>query len=435
MNDAGFGEMWQEAISGYEREVKLDLDSSQVPHPRSLDELLELLRDRHDDFFQDTSSGLKLSKRLRNFIGPINMAINMFGGVAGAAFPPSSQILGAISVLVKACSDASQSFEAVAALFEKMSATTKRLAQLLDVRINDTVREVLVRIFASILRILALATKRAHHPEQAKKHGHERWHRVMRASKSNASQFLRELLTGGDSDIVDAVNQFEALVLEELHTTVTSTYKTARILDHRTFNMEKKGNDTNATVHLIADMLPKMLNGSAMDQKDREAEWTIRDRREMPSSTADQRGIANVVSMSTEMQTILRPTTTCPATLDTLRAERIPGTADRLVTNVNVQKWLTRQVQVLCVTGDMGSGKTFTAVRILGELQKRAKHDTGIEGPQMYTGYYLNNNETPNAQIMLRTLAFQLSTQSCLCAAYQALQRQAQRYTRQRDHH
>ncbi|KAI8633931.1 hypothetical protein F5Y19DRAFT_415793 [Xylariaceae sp. FL1651] len=401
LDTPAFAQMWREAIQDFAKETKVNLNDMSIPPPKSVEELIDSLKDKHQEFRQDTSSGLQCTKYLRAAFGPFNLLNNTLGGAAGVAFPPSSQILGAVSVLVSAANETTKSFDAVSGLFEKLTSFGDRLNELCSVKISNAMHPILIKILVTTLKVLALATKRAFHPKDAVNTKHPNRDRLSRVFKSNVSQFLRQLFMGDDPEISAAMAELDKLLDDELRMTTTSTFKNTQNIDDRTVKIDHNLTTLTRNVTLLIEGLsPRVVKEEPIKAKNRQSKSL---------DTTKKSGAAKEVEKSKQLIAILQPYPNCAAVLESLQA-RVPNTTDGLVVNAAVKKWFDREIQVLHLVGDTGSGKTFAAGRIVDELQKRVKQHGSMESARMFPAYYFKSNEIPDACMMLRTLALQIAS-------------------------
>jgi len=136
----------------------------------------------------------------------------MFGGMAGAAYPPASQILGAVSFVVNAAKATQAAMAELGAMFEKLSQSTKRLKVLIEVdKHSDEFEEIRVGILVCLLTVLDLAARRKKVPEKEGK-----GHRMVASLRNHGKEFCRVLAWSEDFEIQAVVSTLEQLTQEEL---------------------------------------------------------------------------------------------------------------------------------------------------------------------------------------------------------------------------
>lgn len=177
------------------------------------DDVLAMI-DTSDKSFnpKESEEGKKLSKVLNAVAAPLTVMINMFGGMAGAAYPPASQILGAVSFLVNAAKATQEAMAALGSLFDKLGQSTKRLKILNEVdQLSDEFGEIAVGILVCLLTVLDLAAQRKPMPKDDKK-----FHQLFANIRNHGKEYFRILLWSKDEEIQQAVATLDRLTNEEL---------------------------------------------------------------------------------------------------------------------------------------------------------------------------------------------------------------------------
>jgi hypothetical protein len=85
MGEPRFAQIWEEALQEFQKETEVNLVSNKsLPQAKSVDELIEYLRARHEEFQHDTASSSKCITYLRVAFGPFKLLNNTLGGASGA---------------------------------------------------------------------------------------------------------------------------------------------------------------------------------------------------------------------------------------------------------------------------------------------------------------------------------------------------------------
>ena len=92
-------EMWKQAKDDYLAVVSTNSHERQIdiPHVRSLDDLIRELDRRNSKFADFRSKGRKGLDVLRTTLQPVQIAGNILAGGGSNIFPPTTQVLGAIT--------------------------------------------------------------------------------------------------------------------------------------------------------------------------------------------------------------------------------------------------------------------------------------------------------------------------------------------------
>jgi Cdc6-like AAA superfamily ATPase len=300
-----------------------------------------------------------------------------------------------------------------------MSSFGERLKELCQVEIPEAMHPILVRMLVITLKVLALATKRSKHPEDAQTRHHKR-DRLVTLFKSNASQYLRQLFMGEDTEISAAIDALKKVVKEEHRMAATSTLKNTQVISKTTTSIMKSTDSINETTaltwkgynelhqeftqfsHVVLERLPEYASKEAKKRRDHSL------------GTSMKSDAAKGAEKSKRLKSILLPYAGYATVLGCLQ-RRVPTTTDGLMKETPVKDWLDRKIQVLHLVGGTGYGKTFAAGRIVDELQNRVKQQLGAEKAsintaRMLTAYYFNTDENADVRKMLRTLAFQIAS-------------------------
>lgn len=465
---ASFSQIWSAAIADYARDANLNLEDPDVPRPKDVDEMIRLLQAQHDDFQQDTRGGT-FTKSLQAAVGPLNFLTGMFGGAAGMMFPPSSQILGAITVLVNAGKQTTGAFDAVRGLFDKLAAFSQRLKVVEKDGVPDALEQILRAILVSMLRIIALATKRTFHLSPGNIDvKHPKWYKfkqsVARPALMTTAEYMRQLLGGGDSDISGAMATLNRLVDEEarmvgavtMHNTAVIT-NIAVDIQGLTINLTSDVRRVELKIDDVVDVandlktetsamrsdigagfqkqsgiLDRVNAGidnmnSQFSQFERLIKSTASSKAVTPSSKLDVTSTSKAGAQSSRLDLTskankdrrrlmdtLKPVLANEDTLERMRSQRTPGTTDWIVSDEHLQAWLDRKVAFTLITGASGSGKSFLAGRIIDVLQTRFKQgaQTLQGGSRVSVGYFFSRSRPMTEDLvgpMLKTLAFQIA--------------------------
>lgn len=216
-----FKKKWARAAAAFEesqrregRKIKLNFKKS----IQSGEDVINLIRTSDSNFrAADIPEAGKLSNALNAFVSPLTAMISMFGGMAGAAYPPASQILGAVSFVVNVVKEKNAAMEALTGLFERLGNATNRL-QVTQDEPSEYLEDIAVGILVCLLSILDLAARRKTRPKDG-----DLLHRLKAKVKDDSKEFFRILLWSHDDEINGAIAKLDSLTETELHMTAALT--------------------------------------------------------------------------------------------------------------------------------------------------------------------------------------------------------------------
>lgn len=114
---------WDLALKRYTAAVGKQLDDPSLPHPSSVEELLNRLDSQNGHFGQFRQRKRSLFEILTCICNPIERFGSMAASIASSAFPASGVCFSAITYLIDAAKDVSASYDAVMALFVTLKAS------------------------------------------------------------------------------------------------------------------------------------------------------------------------------------------------------------------------------------------------------------------------------------------------------------------------
>lgn len=449
-----FKAVWNNALADYFAKLppdhKYDLRDPKWLAIRDVNDLTVMLKREHNDFNEDTTQGKAFSTALHTAFGPLGLIITMFGGAMGMAFPPSSQVLGAVCVLIAAGKRVTGAFDALRQLFEQIGSFLQRLQPLTSGkdRVPKELENILRAILVCMLDVCALATRRSFHVSD--KGGHHKARQFFAGAQAKTSEFFRQLVFGDDNEVSGAVGKLEKLVDEETRMTVALTKKDTTEI--KSISVEIQGlnlviqdvtlqiqqdtagiritvddikEDTRQTREDTTEMRTTMSKLVSVLQEDRSRLANIErmagrsENKTTSQNTEDKRSDSRTTSQNAEdrpsdtLQAKLSPSD-MPATIqEQIRSETIVETTKWFLEHESVQQWLEGKLPFLLISGDPGVGKTFMAGSIINELNERYKQ--GIQNASRKSvGYFFCSDGDErmgmnSANCLARTLAFQLA--------------------------
>ncbi|KAH9057509.1 hypothetical protein EDB87DRAFT_1823623 [Lactarius vividus] len=151
-------------FADYAKQIEVDPAKhpsfDQLRSCHSPNDVLKLLEAKANEF-KDYREG---NRKLINCLKPVVEVVHAFSGVLGEAisfvpFQPAGAIFVGVDVLLTAASAVSSSYDALVDLFECLGNFLKRLQIYNDISLGPSMTEIIVKIMAELLSVLALATK------------------------------------------------------------------------------------------------------------------------------------------------------------------------------------------------------------------------------------------------------------------------------------
>ena len=454
-----FSFIWNNALADYFAKLppncKYDLRDAKWLEIRNVDDLTRSLAQDHADFNKDTVSTNAFSKVLKTALGPLELVMGMCGGAATMAFPPSSQILGAVSILIGAGKAVTGAFDALRGLFEKIGFFLSRLQGLTGgrERVPRALEDILRAILVSILDICALATRRSFHVAGESKHSKLR--DAWRKTKSNVAEFSKQLILGADSEVDGSVAKLEQLVDAETKLTVALTKRdtadiksvaveiqgTTITLTSVTWQIQKDTAELKLKVDLIREDTRQTKEDTTIIRED--AKQTKEDATEIKSNVKKMmemqdssnrvlEGILRLAGQSASVETAqivkagegrtklspiqqlqirLTPATQVNDNVYHKTRQRFEYTTDWIIEEPLVKQWLEGKSPLLVISGSSGIGKTFLAGRIVDELRDRYKQAVQHASRTSVAYFFPNALQTglDHMNSLIRTMAYQLA--------------------------
>lgn len=403
--------------------------------------LVSVLDHQHGNFTTEVSRGSKFTGALQGFCNGLEAVIGLFGGAASAAFPPCSQVLGAVSVLIGAGKRVTGAFDAVDGLFQRIGEFVQRLQPITAHQVDPALERIVVGLMVSLLRICALASRKIYYDEDKEaSHRSKIWQKVKRSAKSKTVEYFRQLFTGGDSEIDGVVAQLERLVDAEMRMTLALVKKdssdilsgTEQIqavtvdiqglsLTIRDATYDIKRDATEIKFHVtaieadIVDMKrlqeQQLVEQSAGRRKMSEIDVALKNLtgRLNPAQPVNS-AVMKAKKHAELLKTLLEPPAANKAMCQRTKLERQKlGTCNWILDEPCVKQWFAHETSIVAVSGKRGTGKTFLAARIIEELQTR--FNSGKQDLSSSFAYFFcskDSRDLSSIPRMLRSLAYQI---------------------------
>lgn len=471
---SSFQALWERALDDYNRNLpsemqgKANLRSPDYYSLQSIDDLMAKVEEQHKVFDDETGVGPGRSNILRGSLGGLGVLIDAFGGAAGTAFPPCSQILGAASILIEAGKKVTGAFEEVSALFDRIGTYLRQLKALSQVAMEPELETCVANVLTCTLRILGLATRKAYHSDETiveQKEGkkiRKMWKKTKQVVMSRGSQYLKQLFLGEDPDITNAVSQLHSAVEDEQSMIAILVKRDTTETRNQTTSIMKDAADIKEVTNRIKSLSQEICETEVgIQQSIAELQESVQDGVQQVGAKVEIAQVRVVTAVGRmekksdettkliakgfeDMQDVIRRTVGQPSattsasqgtqrsmevlkrlreTLDPqevanqnffqkIKPERAQGTSDWILEESFVKKWMNghEDPPILVVSGKAGSGKTFLAARIVEHLKDRsstAKRD--LSSSVAYFFCRKNLAKLSSVKDVLCTLAFQIS--------------------------
>ncbi|KAH9052826.1 hypothetical protein EDB87DRAFT_339514 [Lactarius vividus] len=200
--------IFEKALKEYKKKTRKDISShplaEEIRGCGSIEAILSVLQGKANELNQSQSSDERLTKWLTPTVNVLNALSATLGEGVGTVFPPTKIIFSAMSILLVAARGTAASRDVLIELFDRIENFFIRLQTHTKVPPTAQMTNVMGKVMAEVLFILAVATK------------------VMYQSRQKT--FLKKLV--GRNDIEDALVRLDKLEQGELHMVSTQVLKT-----------------------------------------------------------------------------------------------------------------------------------------------------------------------------------------------------------------
>ncbi|RLL95865.1 hypothetical protein CFD26_105362 [Aspergillus turcosus] len=378
--------IYARAIEKYKEITKEELDVAFLCRLQSVDDLAKEIDERNKSFSEYRHKRGVIFDAMQAALIPVQLFGNLAAGGASMAFPPSSLVFGAVTYLVTAAKGVSSSYDAIEDLMGTLKDFTIRLKAYSQEQISEDLSDKLSDILTTLVEIFALSTKAI--------------------KRGRLLKFTRNILLGTDDAIKAAVGKLDKLTKVEASLvgaeTLTEAKRTGRVVD----TLQTTVTSTNVTVQetgmavnqmtVQVTEVHEMLGNLLIAAKDK-----------------DENHGESAKTQSDLVRKILQPSATDSAQdwYDRISKARVPGTGDWIRREDVFQGWLDRDLPVMFVSGNPGSGKSYLSSSIIAFL--RDKYPQGVQHPSHVSiGYFFFKDDNPATRSFhqaLRDLAYQLS--------------------------
>ncbi|OBT67190.1 hypothetical protein VE03_02603 [Pseudogymnoascus sp. 23342-1-I1] len=157
--DDKLSSLWHSACSDYAKETGVTLTDDEFPKihgPEDLSGQLECEKDNFEDFRMKRRP---LLHAMQMVLAPFEAWGDLIAGVAAAAFPPASSIMGAMLLLVRGARRVSEAFDSITDLFHKLGNFALRLDSYKGAPLSEGMKVIIVNVLVNFLRVCAASQK------------------------------------------------------------------------------------------------------------------------------------------------------------------------------------------------------------------------------------------------------------------------------------
>ncbi|KAH9962804.1 NACHT domain-containing protein [Lactifluus volemus] len=214
-SSANFQSIFDAALIKYKRKTKNDLLANQLivqlEDCDSPGAILDLFNRQYNirQFIQSRNDGGSSKQWLNTTVTILCALSGILGQGVGIVFSPAKVIFAGIGVLLMAAKDVGASQGALVDLFDRIETFFQRLEIYIKVRVTEAMKNLIAKIMAEILGILAIATKEIR----------QGW----------GKRYLKKLT--GKTDIEDALTRLEKLSNDEALTATVQVLEAADSMD------------------------------------------------------------------------------------------------------------------------------------------------------------------------------------------------------------
>lgn len=157
--DDKLSSLWQAACTDYANETGTALSDEGLRSLRGPEDLSRQLDNEKNHFEDFRVKRRPLLHAMQTVVVPFESFGDLIAGVASAAFPPASSIMGAMLLLVRAARKVSEAFDMIMDLFRKLGHFALRLDSYKGVPLSEGMKVIIVRVLVNFLRVCAVSQK------------------------------------------------------------------------------------------------------------------------------------------------------------------------------------------------------------------------------------------------------------------------------------
>ncbi|KAI9431772.1 hypothetical protein H4582DRAFT_1216018 [Lactarius indigo] len=155
--------IFEKALEEYEKKTKKKISThplaEEIQGCGSIEVILTVLQGKANELDQSQSSDERFTKWLTPTVNVLNVLSSTLGEGVGTVFPPTKIIFSAMSILLVAARDTAASRGVLIELFERIGSFFERLQIHTEVPPTAQMTNVMGKVMAEVLSMLATATK------------------------------------------------------------------------------------------------------------------------------------------------------------------------------------------------------------------------------------------------------------------------------------
>ncbi|KAI9434642.1 hypothetical protein H4582DRAFT_2130978, partial [Lactarius indigo] len=221
--------IFEKALKEYKKKTGKEISThplaEEINGCSSTEAILTVLQGKANELNQSQTSDERLTKWLTPTVNVLDALSSTLGEGVGTVFPPTKIIFSAMSILLVAAKGTAASRDVLIELFERIESFFVRLQTHTEVAPAAQMTNVMGKVMAEVLSMLAVATK------------------VMYQSRKKT--FLKRLV--GRNDIEDALVKLDKLEQGELRMVSAQVLKTTSNLKDTTNDIKDVTSDIKAT--------------------------------------------------------------------------------------------------------------------------------------------------------------------------------------------
>ncbi|KAH9178051.1 hypothetical protein EDB89DRAFT_2239757, partial [Lactarius sanguifluus] len=244
-----FHPIFEKALKEYKKKTGKEISThplaEEINGCSSIEAILTVLQGKANELNQSQSSDDRLTKWLTPTVNVLDALSATLGEGVGTVFPPTKIIFSAMSILLVAARGTAASRDVLIELFERIEDFFERLQTHTEVPLTAQTTNVMGKVLAEVLSMLAVATK------------------VMYQSRKKT--FLKKLV--GRNDIEDALVRLDKLEQGELRMVSAQVLKTTSDLKDTTSDIKDATSDIKDVTSDIKDATTDLKDATS-DIKD-----------------------------------------------------------------------------------------------------------------------------------------------------------------------
>ncbi|KAN0141624.1 hypothetical protein V8E53_000086, partial [Lactarius tabidus] len=367
-----FQPILDKALKEYKRKTGKELTThplaEEINGCSSPDAVLAVLQGKANELNQSQSSDERLTKWLTPTVNVLNALSATVGQGVGTIFPPTQIIFAGLNILLVAARDTAASRDALIELFDKIENFFIRLQTYTEVPPTAAMTNVMGKIMAEVLCLLAIATKEM--------------------KQKRTKTFFKKLI--GRNEIEDALQKLDKLEQGELRTVTSQVLKT-------TCDIRDVANDLKGATSDLRD--------ATSDIKDDAKETKV-----IVQQIASEINSRDWERILDDLQRWLTPPD--PSTNHNLACSSQHERTAVWVFSDNIYKKWESSGSLFWIHGKAGSGKSVLCSAVIQHVI--ALRNAGLASVA-YFYFDFRDVDKKNQRNLLSSLLIQLSSRSRLC--------------------